>query len=111
MLFAFGSVVTFAQTAANTDSIEKASQLEEVVVVGQNQSAKAGELSFIPTKRQKEAAMNGYDLLRHLAMPQITVGDFADNISTISGEQVAIFINGLPASDIEVKALKTKNVL
>lgn len=104
-------VIADVQAIEPIDSIHQAKELSEVVIVGQNQSAKAGELSFIPTKRQKETAMNGYDLLRHLAMPQITVGDVADNISTLSGERVVIFINGLPASDMEVNALKTKDVM
>lgn len=101
----------FAQEIAPADSIAKAEELQEVVVVGANQTAKAGEMLFRPTERQKKVSANGYDLLRHMAMPQISVDPSSDKVTTLAGGGVSTFINGLPASDIEVKNLRTKNVL
>lgn len=82
-----------------------------MVVEGVNQRAKAGELSFIPTKLQKEVAHDGYDLLRHLAMPQISVDPTKANVTTLTGDDVAIYINGIPASEKDIKALRTSDVL
>jgi len=105
----------FAPSAAladePADTIVPSIELDEVVVEGVNQRAKAGELSFIPTKRQKEVAQGGYDLLRHLAMPQISVDPIKGNVTTLTGDDVAIYINGIPASENEIKALKTSDVL
>lgn len=87
-----------------------AEELQEVVVEGQNQTARAGKLSFTPSTTEKKAAQDGYDLLRHMSMPQISVDPINDAISYISGGKVETFINGLPASQSEVKNLKTTDV-
>lgn len=106
---------SFAARAQNVDITQvpdtlAAEELQEVVVEGQNQTAKAGKLSFIPSSTEKKVAQDGYDLLRHMSMPQISVDPINDNISYISGGKVETFINGLPASQSEVKNLKTTDV-
>lgn len=100
-----------AQVTAPTDTLKESKELQEVVVVGANQSAKPGELTFRPTDRQKKASADGYELLRHIAMPQISVNPASDNVTTLTGGGIAMFINGMPASDIEIKNLRTANVL
>lgn len=82
-----------------------------MVVEGVNRRAKAGELLFMPTKRQKEIAHDGYELLRQLDMPQISVEPKSFSVKTIAGKDVALFINGIPATTMDVRALKTSNVM
>lgn len=104
-----------AQSSGTTevpeDSIANYDELQEVVVEGKNQTAKAGILSFIPTNTQKKAAHDGYDLLRRLDMPQIYVDPQSNSVTALSGYGLSIFINGIPASTQEVQALKPTDVL
>lgn len=98
-------------TTPSDSTLQQNKELEEVVVVGQNQRAEAGELVFTPTARQKQASQDGYELLRHLAIPQISVDYSADRVTTVTGGDVALFINGFRAEPYEVKTLKTTDVL
>lgn len=111
VMAAMAAVSAYAQETAPVDSLKESKELQEVVVVGANQSAKPGELTFIPTDRQKKASADGYELLRHIAMPQILVNPASDNVTTLAGGGVSMFINGMPASDIDIKNLRTKNVV
>lgn len=105
-----GGGSALAQEVAPGDSVAESKELQEVVVVGANQTARAGELTFRPTDREKKVSANGYDLLRHMAMPQISVDPSSDKVTTLAGGGVSMFINGQPASDIDVQNLRTKNV-
>lgn len=111
LIASFFAIDTYAQSMEPSDSLRTSKELEEVVVVGQNQRAEAGELVFTPTARQKQAAQDGYELLRHLAIPQISVDYAADRVTTVTGGDVALFINGFHAEPYEVKTLKTTDVL
>lgn len=101
---------TLQQIINSNDSVQF-KELDEFIVVSQSQRTEAGGLVFLPTKRQKEIAQDGYDLLRHLAIPQISVNPTEDNVTTITGGDVMIFINGQKASYYELKSLKTGDVL
>lgn len=110
-LLALAGGSALAQEVAPGDSVAESKELQEVVVVGANQTARAGELTFRPTDREKKVSANGYDLLRHMAMPQISVNPVADNVTTLTGSGVAMYINGMPASETELKNLRTKDVM
>lgn len=111
VLFSALPSVSYAQQTAPADTVKNSKELQEVVVVGETQTVKPGELSFIPTKRQKEISADAYDLLRQLAMPQILVNKVSDNVTTLTGSGVAMYINGIAATSEELKNLHTKNVI
>lgn len=97
-----------AQTAP-PDSV-KTQELNEVVVVARMQQTSATSSSFIPNKKQKSSAQNAVDLLQQLAIPQITINLVDNAVTTLSGQNVSIYINYLPASSQEIEGLLTSDV-
>lgn len=51
---------TLQQIINSNDSVQF-KELDEFIVVSQSQRTEAGGLVFLPTKRQKEIAQDGYD--------------------------------------------------
>lgn len=101
-----------AQEIVYADTISMdINELEEIVVEAQNQKADTNRLSFIPTSSQKNASRDAYDLLSHLSIPLITVDPMDDAVSTVSGGDVAIYINSLPASGEELRSIRPEDVL
>ncbi len=93
------------------DSITiSAKQLDEVVVKANLSRTDAGGVYFIPSIKQKSTAQNGVDLLRRMAIPQIKVSLADDNVTTNTGEAVAIYINYTKASAEELEGLRTTDV-
>lgn len=88
---------------------ERAVSLSTVLVEGDNSQLNADRTTYIPTPRQKNASQTGNELLSHMAIPQlglITNG----SITTNSGRDVAVYIDFLPASENELKAMNVKDV-
>lgn len=88
----------------------KTQELNEVVVQAQMQRTSATSSTFIPNKKQKSSAQNAVDLLQQLAIPQITINLMDNAVTTLSGQNVAIYINYLPASSQEIEGLLTADV-
>ncbi|MCM1451508.1 MAG: outer membrane beta-barrel family protein [Clostridium sp.] len=106
-LLAIAAVPAHAQEQADTLKVQ---ELNEVVAQAQMQQTSAISSTFIPNKRQKSSAQNAVDLLRQLAIPQITINLVDNAVSTLSGQKVAIFINYLPASPQEIEGLLAADV-
>ena len=102
------AIATVAQTET-PDRIE-AKELDEVVVEAQNQRTDAKLSTYTPTGKQKSSAQNAIDLLRQLAIPQININLVDNAVTTQTGQNVAIFINYLPASAEEIEGLFTADV-
>lgn len=91
-----------------TDSIES-QQLGEIVVEAQMQRTSPTVSTYIPTKRQKNAAQTGPDLLIRMGIPQLGIIS-GDNVTTISGQSVDLFIDYLPASEQDLKGMRMTDV-
>lgn len=102
------AVFAFGQTEKN-DSIE-AKELNEVVVEAQMQRTGASTSTYIPNGKQKSSAQNAIDLLRQLAIPQININLVDNAVTTPSGQNVAVYINYVPASDEEIGGIRTSDV-
>lgn len=100
---------TGASFAQNSDSITT-TQLEEVIVKANPTHLHAGGITFVPTTRQKASAQNGIDLLRRMAMPQVKVGLATDNVTTSTGDPIAIYINYTKSTPEELEGLRTAEV-
>lgn len=91
--------------------MEAAYALKEVVVVGQpiirNEK---GHLVAIPGIDQKRHSFGGYDLLNSLMIPGVTVDKESGEVSALFGN-AALYINGIKASQREVKAIRAKDVV
>lgn len=112
-LFLF-SLLAVAPVAANAQQSEpdslKTKELDEVVVEAIMQRTSPVASVYNPTSRQKAASQNAIDLLRLMAIPQIRINPVSDAITDNAGEEVAIFINSLPASEEEMEGLRTADV-
>ncbi len=84
--------------------------LNEVVVEAQMQSTGTSSTTYVPTKKQKNAANNAIELLKIMAMPQIKVNPIDDSVTDNFGGDVSIFINYLQASKEEMDGLRTDDV-
>lgn len=107
ILLAMAIIPVYAQEQADT---LKTQELKEVVVEAQMQRTSATSSTFIPNKKQKSSAQNAVDLLQQLAIPQITINLVDNAVTTLSGQNVAIYINYLPASSQEIEGLLTADV-
>lgn len=84
-------------------------QLKAVTVEGENASLLSDRSVYRPTQRQKNASQSGTDLLAHMAIPQLNAVS-GGRITTNSGKPVAIFIDFVPASEVDLKAMRTADV-
>ncbi len=92
-----------------TDTI-KSQELNEVIVQAQMQRTSASASIYTPTNKQKNAAQNAVDLLQQLAIPQISISLVDNKVTTLTGQNVALYINYLPASSEEIEGLQTADV-
>lgn len=82
--------------------------LSELVVRSERAWVSDGVFNFIPSKREKKLADSPESLIANMNIPILKVRD--GRISTPTGEEVTIFINGEPADDISVSTFWPKNV-
>ena len=107
----FASVCAVGLMAQNeaSDSI-KTQELNDVVVEAQMQRNSSTSTTYIPSRRQKNAAQNAIDLLQQMAIPQIQINPIDKKVTDNFGGDVAIYINHLPASKEEMDGLRTVDV-
>lgn len=106
-LLVAASVSAMAQKP--TDTIQS-HELNEVVVQAELQSMAHNKASYIPTKQQRNAAVNGTALLQTLAIPQLQVNTLTGSVTTNAGNAVAFFIDGVPASASDIADMNTRDV-
>lgn len=82
--------------------------LNEITVKASLQTTSATKSTYIPTSRQKNAAQTGTELLSRMAIPQISA--FGDKITTAGGQDVALYIDYLPASEQDIQGMQMSNV-
>lgn len=83
--------------------------LSQVNVEAKTAAVYPDKTVFIPTARQKNASQTGADLIEHIGIPQLKVS-ISGNISTNSGSPVGIFIDFIPASSDDLKAMRISDV-
>ena len=88
---------------------EQALSLSAVTVEGDNAKLYADKSVYVPTVKQKNASQTGNDLLAHMAIPQIDAIS-GENITTNTGKPIAIFIDFVPASENDLKAMRITDV-
>mgnify|MGYP000628624640 CR=1 FL=1 len=85
-------------------------KIKEVVVKAQMHRTDASSSTYIPTVKQRTSAQNAIDLLKQLAIPQISINLMDNSVTTPSGQNVAIYINYIPALEEEMEGLSTSDV-
>ena len=84
-------------------------KLSQVNVESQAATVYTDKTVFIPTTLQKNASQTGADLIDHMGIPQLKVS-MSGNISTNSGSPVGVFIDFIPASAEDLKAMRMSDV-
>lgn len=95
-----------AQEPADSTAAE---QLDEVVVEARMQRTSATVSTYIPTRRQKNASQTGPDLLGRMGLPQLGLVS-GNNVTTVAGRSVALFIDYVPASEQELSGMRMADV-
>lgn len=103
------AIAAMAQSEA-TDSI-KTQELNEVVVQADRMYMTVNKVSYSPTKQQRNASANGTMLLQQLAIPQLTVDALSGTVTMNTGESIAFFIDGVPATENDVADMNTRDVI
>lgn len=105
------TIVTSASVGADSLAVDSAAvELKGVQVEARLQSTSAAGSTYTPTGRQKRAANNGYFLLQFMGIPELAVEPLAGSVKTVSGDDVSLFINYLPASQAEISGMRTADV-
>ena len=111
----FLPLIAAAQEPAQPDSISDAAldsiiSLKEVNVEALMQRTDARMTQYAPTHRQKEAAQTAIQLLSMMGIPQIQVNPSTGDVNALSGKELKIFINKLPATKEELAGVRTMDV-
>lgn len=86
-------------------------ELGEVTVERDNTVIKEDVLQFYPDRKQAQASSNATELLDRLMIPNINIDRSSWKVTTTTGEDVAILIDGREASADELNTLRPKDVL
>ena len=84
-------------------------ELKQVLVESSASIINSNSETFFPTSKEKKSATGAFDLLKRLAIPQILFSK-SGKITTVSGEEVSIFINHMEASEGELEGMRTTDV-
>lgn len=93
------------QAQEANDSV-KENKLKEIVVKGERAWIEGEKAVFLPTKREKNLAKDPASLVRNMAIPTVIVT--GNEIRSIAGTPVTIFINGERADNIDINTFWPK---
>ncbi|MDE6792841.1 MAG: TonB-dependent receptor family protein [Muribaculaceae bacterium] len=102
---------TFKNFAVGTVKMSEHSiALKGISVAGDNVHLYADKSVYLPTSRQKNAAIDASDLLRLMAIPQITISPVTGEVSDNFGKKIMVYINNIEASKEDIEGLRTQEV-
>lgn len=109
------SVENADSTGVMADSIEadttEYETLNAVTVEASMQRTDGEKSTYIPTTHQRNASQSATDLLSRMDIPQISVPFGSTSVKTVSGQNVAVFIDYVPATEDELAMMRTSDVL
>ena len=100
--------LTATAQSHQTDSV-KAHRLDEIVVESSYITREDDHILAVPTKEQRRHAVSGYDLLRNIMIPGITVDRTSGIVNTPAGN-ATVYIDGREAEFREVQSLRPKDI-
>ena len=95
---------------AQEDTIPNIHELKEVIVKASNQSISADSSIYIPSKRQKDSATDAISLLSQMSMAQIDVNPLTKSVKTVTGKDIKIFIDYVPALTQDLEGMIPSDV-
>ncbi len=102
-------VFFYSIAQSNEPDSVKANKLDEVIVEAHYLTRENDHFLAVPTKEQRKHAVSGYDLLRNLMIPGVSVNRNSGNVSTPAGT-ATIYIDGREADFREVQSLRPKDI-
>ena len=96
--------------ARQNDTI-KSKVLNEVVVEGRSQRTVKNGVEYTPGKRMKKAALDAASLLLQMQIPMLRVSPGSSAIKTLAGQDVAVYIDFVPASQQDMTGLRPEDVM
>lgn len=108
------AVATEPADSIATDSIaaiEKAmsKKLDEVTVEGKTHWHNVKGSTYLPTKKQKNAAATATDLLALMAIPEIRATLASETVTTRDGQSVSLFVNYFPADANDLTGMRVQD--
>ena len=103
------AVVTIPVHALEQEDSVKTQELKEVVINASYMTREDDHISAIPTKEQRKHAVSGYDLLRNLMIPGISVNRTTGSVTTPVGT-ATLYIDGREVDFREVQSLRPKDI-
>ena len=90
---------------------DRSTTLDEVTVEADMAETTRGGMKYYINSYQKEASNDAYTLLNSMNIPGIDVDRRSGKASTSNGEAITYYVDGHPASDMELRAMRPKDVL
>lgn len=109
LLGGFASAAGLPTDSLSTDTT--AVQLDEVVVQGRTQKVVKYGVEYTPGKDIKRHSQSATKLLDAMQIPQLSVDPLAQTVKTLSGKDVSMFIDYVPATDKDLQGMRVEDVL
>lgn len=103
------STFTFAQEVKTSDSILKTQEIQEVLIKSQRKKQFSDHANYTFDKEALEKARHSKDLLTTL--PELQLDPVSNTVTSIKGGKVLFLINGIEASDNQIKSIAPTNVV
>ncbi len=110
LLLALAPALPFMAYAQDVKTDSITTSLKEVVVTADTQIETSQKVILHPTKLEKRHSTNGYTLFANMNLPDFTVNPTDQTISTITGRDVKILINGVEVSPDELGTLTASEI-
>ena len=112
IIFHFICICAYAQSENHITESEndvKTTTLQELVVTSDYAWVDGEKFVFVPRKNEKNLATDAISLIENMHIPVLYVDK--GNIKSRTGGSVSIFINGVPADDMDMSTFWPKNAL
>lgn len=109
VLMGFCTLLSYATEPDSTEVSNLSKRLDEVVVTASYLTREDDHILAIPTKEQRKHAVSGYDLLRNLMIPGISVNRTMGSVTTPAGS-ATLYIDGREVDFREVQSLRPKDI-